>query len=306
MATKDYRYIGNALRYKFSKEHPPKSDSLAEYMPSILSISADVIDLYNKPNNKMQCKMEIANCSVHENCEEESDCDSSKRVFYTYRKEHLLVLEKPEKLDNNLRIDNCYPNEKGNPLGELWAKGVYELAFKVLYQYYEVIPWSMCYWHIDYYEEILASIFLFCPKILCYAIKKELDVSDKADIHVTSAIQKCLDFSIRLDKKIKDEKDIKKKKEREDFYKKILNEINSFHIMRDVEIALTKDSDQNSSIGDVVKKTMEVSSDVVSKTRKVLLEWSKQKDKKVFARDLKKLIGDNNYNYIYENRPYAS
>lgn len=306
MATKDYRYIGNALRYKFSKEHPPKSDSLAEYMPSILAISADVIDLCHKPNNKMTCKMEIANCSDHENCEEESDCNSSKRVFYTYRKEHLLVLEKPEKLDDNLRIDNHYPNEKANPLGEVCAKGVYELAFQVLYQYYEVIPWKTCYWPIDYYEEILASIFLFCPKILCYAIKKELDVSDKADIHVTSAIQKCLDFSIRLDKKIVEEKKIKSKKERKEFYNNILNEINSFHIMRDVEIALTKDFDQNSSIGDVVKKAMEVSSNVVSETRKVLEEWSKQKDKKVFERDLEKLIGDNNYSYIYWNYAHAS
>lgn len=163
------------------------------------------------------------------------------------------------------------------------------------------MPWSTCYWHIDYYEEILASIFLFCPKILCYAIKEELKVSDKAaDIHVLSAIQKCLDFSIRLDKKTEEERmaNEKRKKERMEFYCKTLNEIINFHILRDVETALIRDFDQNSEIGEVVKKAIEVSSDVVSETRRILSEWSKQNSDKRYEKNLRKIMGRDNYNYI--------
>lgn len=300
MATKDYRVIGNALRYRFTKEHPQGSDSSKEYLPSILAVSADVIDCYNKAKNKMKCRMDSANCSIDGDCAE--DCCCKKRVFYGYRDDHFLIFQEPEKLDASLRIDNHFLKQNGNPLCELYAKSVYELAFQVLYQYYEVMPWSTCYWHIDYYEEILASIFLFCPKILCYAIKEELKVSDKAaDIHVLSAIQKCLDFSIRLDKKTEEERmaNEKRKKERMEFYCKTLNEIINFHILRDVETALIRDFDQNSEIVEVVKKAIEVSSDVVSETRRILSEWSKQNSDKRYEKNLRKIMGRDNYNYIY-------
>ena len=240
--------------------------------------------------------MKIVNCSVHKNCEERFHCNVSKRIFYVYKDEHLAVLDKPEKLDKKIIIDNRYSFKK-DPLAKFQGREVYGLAAKVLYQYYEVMPWDTCYWYIDYYEEILASIFLFCPEILCYAIKQELNVLDKADMHVASAIKKCLDFSIRLDKKIGDEE---KSTEKNNFYKRTLNEINSFHIIRELEIALTKGVDQYCEIGEIVKKVMDISSNVVSKTKRKLLEWSEKEDKKVFERALKKLIGNNNYKYLYD------
>lgn len=304
MAAEDNRYIWNALRYKFTKEYPLKAGLSTEYMPSVLAISADVIDAYNKRKNKdkNKCMTRIVNCSVHKDCEETPDCVYNKRIFYGYLDEHFAIMQKPEKLEGKLKMDNHYPMDKGDPLQELFSKTNYwhyKLPAEVLYRYYEVMPTNHCYWHIDYYEELLASIFLFCPEILCFAIKKELKQPDKADIHVVSAIKKCLEFSVRLDRK--DEGELPKEKRwKRKFYGNILNEINNFHILCDVGIALTEGIDQNNSIGEIVKMAMDASRDVVRKVAGRLSEWLKQSDREKLKEAMKNLVGLDNYTYIYE------
>lgn len=308
MTAKKYSSIKNALRYKFTKEHPPKADGSTEYFPSVLAITADVIDTSIKLKGKADCEIGIAECGVHENCEEEFDCKNKNRIFYIYRKEQLLVLEKPESLDANLRIDNHYPADGGNPVAELYEKGSRVLAFQVLYWYYETISWNKCYWNMDYYEEILATIFLFCPKILRYAIHNEMN-ADKRDMHIAKAIKVCLEFSIRLDKRIPGEEKKKTPKEKKDFYITVLVEIKGFSIMKDLEAALTKEFAPVSEVSDIVKMAMEVCSNVVDETKKILFIWSEEKDtqrdKRKYMRDLKKLLGNDNYNYLYGDRAYG-
>ena len=97
---------------------------------------------------------------------------------------------------------------------------------------------------------------MFCPDILCYAMKKEMEDVSKADKHVQLAIRKCLDLSIRVDEKMEEEKKARNKKDHQVFYEQIIVDINGFHVLRNAEVALTGELNQRHEIGDAVKKIM--------------------------------------------------
>lgn len=61
----------------------------------------------------MQGRMEPVNCTVHGESEEELGCVYKNAYFYL-KNEHLLVLDKPEKIDAKLKIDNRYEMAKGD------------------------------------------------------------------------------------------------------------------------------------------------------------------------------------------------
>lgn len=67
-----------------------------------------------------------------------------QKTHIIYIDEHRFVLDKPERLDDKLIIDNHYRERKRNLLLEVFNEGDYELAYRVLYHYYEVIPWNKC------------------------------------------------------------------------------------------------------------------------------------------------------------------
>lgn len=170
--------VKDFLKAIFSKKCRVRNSKEVKWLPSILSITADLIDIHNSQDNKKVCEI------VSVEYEEE------KRLFCIYDSKHSKIYDSPENLPEELQI-----NSKNS------AKGPFSLiieieGFTIIQHYLE--NENQCGRSVESYVEILSSIFFFCPHILWTAIQKEFGASS-LDTRVLKAIHNCLAFYIMLE-----------------------------------------------------------------------------------------------------------
>lgn len=262
--------VRDFLKTIFPKKCRVGNSKEVKWLPSILSITADLIDIHNSPDNKKVCEI------VSVEYEEE------KRLFYIYDSKHSAIYDSPENLPEELQI-----NSKNS------AKGPFSIIIEI--EGYTIIQHYLenedqCGYTVESYVEILSTIFFFCPHILWTAIHKEFGASS-LDTRVLKAIHNCLAFYIMLEDIESDaDGEVHKNKEQ------ALKEINNAKLMPQIEnVVIWATSDSKKDDGERLDHVVQIihMGDVgIRVIREKLINTPVEKKK------LKKVLGINNYRKV--------
>lgn len=262
--------VRDFLKFIFPQKCRVGKSKEVKWLPSILSITADLIDIHNSQDNKMVCEI------VSVEYEEE------KRLFCIYDSKHSRIYDLPENLPEELQINN-----------KSSAKGPFSLiieieGFTIIQHYLE--SENQCGCSAESYVEILSTIFFFCPHILWTAIQKEFRASS-LDTRVLKAIHNCLAFYIMLEDIEADaDGEVQKNKDQ------ALKTINNAKLMPQIEnvvIGATSDSKKvDGEILDHVTQIIQMGGVGIQVIREKLINILVDKKK------LKKVLGIKNYKKV--------
>lgn len=172
-----------------------ENGKMEKFLPTVLSIYADLVDVHNSEDNKTECSACIVSCPVEHNCAEYINCNGLYRQVYIYNEEHKLIFALPQSL--NIKINNN-PSGKKNRSPKKGMNSFEMMVGEVILRHYANITWKKYCCSIKNYVEILTTLFFFCPDILWCALKNEMQ-NDKIDYNVKQAINRCLDFFTEID-----------------------------------------------------------------------------------------------------------
>lgn len=285
MQTKDKHYVRDYVWQIFSDRS--KGEEI-RYLPAILSISADLMDIHDAEEYAESCEMTIVKCEKH-NCEGGLGCADRRRTFCKYNENHTLIFEEGKNLPDALRISNGEDEEKKWDVPLEVEKGfLVKIKGEVLYRYYDKRVWGKCFCSLENYIDILAGVFFFCPQILWKAILNEMDhLKVGNDENVKRAIAKCLDIYILLDRE--------EKRYGGDFYRhvgEIFVEISNLHRICEIEDIILQEEKTVWKREDRLMSISEAGNNGINLIRSRLTEnkWNKTDACKVFGRE--------NYDYL--------
>lgn len=176
------------------------------YLPAVLSIYADLVDIHNSESNTKKCTADIVKCPIDgSNCNEYTNCNGILRQVYIYNEEHKLIFSLPEDLPSNIWIDNFRLNKRNNKNLTKHEKNLEIMIGEVILKHYSNISWKHYCCSIDNYVDILASLFFFCPDILWCALENEMQ-NNPIDYNVRRAINRCFDIFTLFDQMIRNNK----------------------------------------------------------------------------------------------------
>lgn len=280
MGTKE-QYVKDFLKTAFPNVFKDKKLKEMKLLPSILSITADLIDIHNSQDNKKEC--EIVSVEYGE----------EKRLFCIYDSKHSKIYDFPENLPRELQINNKY-----------YSKGQFSLiieveGFTIIQHYLE--NENQCGHSVESYEEILSTIFFFCPHILWAAMQKEFGASS-LDASVIKAIHNCLAFYIMLEDIESDaDGEVQKNKDQ------TLKEINNAKLMPQIEnMVFYRTNDSIKSDGerlDHAVQIIQIGGVGIQVIREKLINTAIEKKK------LKEVLGVKNYKkvlYYNENTFFSA
>lgn len=176
-----------------------------KFLPAVLSIYADLVDIHNSESNTKECRADIVRCPIKSNCNEYKNCNCTLRQVYIYNEEHKLIFREPQNLPSNILINNTRLNIIDNKNLKNHEKNLEIIIGEVILKHYSNIQWIKYCCSIDNYVDILASLFFFCPDILWCALENEMR-NDQIDYNVMRAINRCLDIFTLFDQMIRKHK----------------------------------------------------------------------------------------------------
>lgn len=269
MGTKE-QCVKNFLKAKFSKECHAGKFKDAKWLPSILSITADLIDIHDSHDNEKECEI----VSV--------EFGKEKRLFCIYDSKHARIYDLPDNLPKELQIN---------------SKSFFNGSFSIIIEVegYTIIQHyleneSQCGYSAKSYVEILSTIFFFCPHILWETIKRELE-STYVDTRVLDAIHSCLTFYIILE-------DVESEADGEVYKNKdqVLKAISNAKLMPQIENMIFRStSDSKKDDGEILdhaEQIIKISGVGIQFIREKLINALINKKK------LKKVLGAKNYKKV--------
>lgn len=290
MGTKDNHYVRDYVRRSFSTR---LEDEEIKWLPSILAISADLMDAHNTKDSRMV----VVRCGQFL-CDRCAECSNKKRMFCIYDDAHTFIFKEASELPADLQINNQFETDTIlEQIDTMEETDIFLMQIKgeTIYKYSEKQVWEDCYCPLENYKEILAAIFFFCPQILWSAILYEMNHAQcDIDEYVIQAVTRCLNFYIFLDKK--------DKMYGKDVYKhshEIIVEISNLRGIREIEEVMLQEELSRWTVEDRIMGILDAASQGIDLIRR---EMSGQIWKKDYA---DKILGAKNYEYLKKNSKSA-
>lgn len=198
MSTKESHLVRDYVGEKFSRY---TNTGQVKWLPSILAIMADLMDVQSTLGDTEKCRVAYVNC-LKTQCKRYDECERRYRQFYIYSENHKCIFKSADQLPDGLGINSKYKKSSKPEIVKETDAFSARVKGEVIYRHYEKGDWKSCYCTLESYKDILASIFFFCPDILWCAVKAEMNNVHKKRIDgdVVQAIVRSLDFYVLLDK----------------------------------------------------------------------------------------------------------
>ena len=197
MSTKESHLVKNYVGNEFSKRNDSKE---TKWLPSVLAIMADLMDVHSALSNEEECRAVVVECGRTQ-CEWYDECARKRRQLYVYNENHKYIFRPANQLPNELRINNKHKKSKVEESVSEVEAHMARMKGEVIYEHFKRGHWAECPCTIEDYKAVMASIFFFCPDILWCAISEEMSYAQKrVDSSITQPITKSLEFYILLDK----------------------------------------------------------------------------------------------------------
>lgn len=291
MSTKEYSSVRDCVGAIFSKR---VKGGEKKWLPSVLSIMADLLDVKITWDDEKKCRAVIVECKKTQ-CRDFDKCEKKLRQFYIRNENHRYIFEEPNQLPNGVGIFSKEKKSSKNMIMSETEPQLVKLKGEVVYKHYERGNWESCPCGIEEYKAVLSSIFFFCPDILWEAISNEINhMQNGLDSDVTQAIMTSLNFYIVLDEIEKGYSD----KSNNDV-DEIVVMINNAHIIPEIEEVIVKEERDASVKLDRISMILDAGSAGMEYIRRGLSasKWKKEQ--------MVKVMGKKNCEYLLKDKPFV-